>query len=99
LSDPLEAGSNSSTISNISLCQDQKLWPMPASFYHHIGTRVIFSTRLDPTSQSLRLWAVEVPREAFEELLFCRLNVHRRTCYGERVQALLDGKFAGKTGR
>lgn len=97
LDNPLGVESGSSTTSDISLCKEQRLFPIPRALYRHVGPRVVFAVRFNETSQSLGLRAVEVPQEAFEQLLFCRLNVHRRTCYGDRVQALFEDGIGRKT--
>ena len=99
LPNPLGVESGSSATSDLSLCKEQRLYPMPKALYHHGGPRVVFSVRFDEASQSLGLRAVEVPQKAFAELLFCRLNVHRRTCYGDRVKALFEDGIARKTNR
>ncbi|KAK9860254.1 hypothetical protein MYU51_010681 [Penicillium brevicompactum] len=92
LAQTLEVEPTGSSTSNASLCREQSA--MPQSLYHHVGLRVIFSIRLDEATQTLCLRAFEVSREVLEGLIFCRLNVHRRTCYEERIQALVEGRLA-----
>lgn len=46
----------------------------------------------------LELKTVEVPRETFEQLLVCRLAVHRRMSYAERILKLEKGLFNGSDG-
>lgn len=65
----------------------EKTWPVPPLGYHHVGIRVVLLMRLE--GNQLRLKAVEVPGDKFSQLLFCRVAVHRRTCYSERVQELV----------
>ena len=87
------------TDTEVLLYLDEKRYPVPKSLYHHVGPRIIFSVRLNETSPSLGLRAVEVPQEVFKVLLFCRLNVHGRMCYGVRVKALFEDGIHRKTSR
>lgn len=73
-------------------------WPLPPSMYHHIGPKVVFLMRLPDQGGSLQLRAVEVSTPQFEKLLFCRIPVHRRPCYAQRVELLADGRFNGANG-
>ncbi|KAL4969278.1 Alpha/Beta hydrolase protein [Aspergillus stella-maris] len=70
----------------------QPKWPIPASCYSHIGLRIVCLMRPDETLPTLRLYTVEVQRNDFEQLLFCRISVHRRACYAQRVQSLVERK-------
>ena len=47
----------------------------------------------------LALTAVKVRKEQFSKLLFCNVNVHRRTAYRERMGMIMEGRFNGKAGR
>ncbi|KAL4927871.1 Alpha/Beta hydrolase protein [Aspergillus undulatus] len=82
-----------------NLWQKQPKWPTRQSCYSHVGRRIVCLMRPDDTlSTSLRLYAIEVPQEVFEQLLFCRVSVHRRTCYEQRVQLLVERKSNKRTG-
>ncbi|KAM5457932.1 hypothetical protein McanCB49686_002359, partial [Microsporum canis] len=78
------------------------VWPVTPCYYHHVGPRIILLKRLEQASQSegylLKLGAMIVPPEEFEKLLFCRLAVHRRVSYAERVQMIEEGKFNERSG-
>lgn len=73
-------------------------WSLPPSMYHHIGPKVVFLMRLPDQGGSLQLRAAEVSTPQFEKLLFCRIPVHRRPCYAQRVELLADGQFNGASG-
>ncbi|KAL4951633.1 Alpha/Beta hydrolase protein [Aspergillus filifer] len=70
----------------------QPRWPIPASCYSHIGSRIVCLMRPDETLPTLRLYTVEIQKKDFEQLLFCRVSVHRRACYAQRVQSLVERK-------
>lgn len=76
-----------------------KDWSVLPSCYSHVGPRIVLLLRLKTSlkESSLRLRAVEVPRADFDRLLFCRVAVHRRVCYGERVELITEGEFNGRT--
>ncbi|KAM5386868.1 hypothetical protein ACJZ2D_000161 [Fusarium nematophilum] len=105
---PLEvtSGGASEDISDISsfsgefekdfVAADPDFWRNPRPFYHHVGPRVILVMRLEGGQMSLR--AVEVPPLEFRRLLFCRIAVHLKACYGDRVEMLESGRFNRKTG-
>ncbi|KAF3481519.1 uncharacterized protein GIQ15_04278 [Arthroderma uncinatum] len=77
----------------------ENVWPVTPCYYHHVGPRIVLLKRLEQAFQSegylLELRAMIVPPEEFQKLLFCRLAVHRRVCYAERVQMIEEGKFNG----
>lgn len=54
--------------------------------------------RLPDQGGSLQLRTVEVSTAQSEKLLFCRILVHRRPCYTQRVELLADGRFNGANG-
>lgn len=66
-------------------------WPTPPQLYHHVGDLVILLSRLEGTSIKLR--AITLPPSHLEKLLFCRLTVHRRQYYAERIALLEHGPF------
>jgi hypothetical protein len=74
-------------------------WPVPPSVFSHVGPRIVLLLRAESRlkESSLRLHAFEVPRADFDRLLFCRVAVHRRVCYGERVDLIAKGEFNGRT--
>ena len=73
-------------------------WPLPPSMYRHVGPKVVFLMRLPDQGGSLQLRAVEMSTPQFEKLLFCRIPVHRRLCYAQRVELLAGGRFNGANG-
>ncbi|KAL4944329.1 hypothetical protein BDV06DRAFT_94353 [Aspergillus oleicola] len=75
----------------------QPRWPTPASCYSHIGPRIVCLMRPDDNPSSLRLYTVEVSQTDFEQLLFCRVSVHRRACYAQRVQSLVERNSSKST--
>ncbi|KAL4784663.1 Alpha/Beta hydrolase protein [Aspergillus varians] len=89
-----DAGPDTETSSRESHSQQEKVrWPTPKSCYSHVGPRIVCAMRPDATTPaSLRLHVVEVPKEDFERLLFCRVSVHRRACYAQRVRLLVEGR-------
>lgn len=62
-------------------------WPAPEMLYRHVGSPIILMMRLDE-NDSMRLKAVEAPSHLLGDLLFCRLSVHKKSCYAERVKLL-----------
>ena len=75
-------------------------WALPKAFYHHVGKRVVLQLRIlgtknnedaEDLQDTLRLRAVVVSDEDHEKLLFCRVAVHSRLCYGERIKKLIEG--------
>lgn len=78
--------------------------PRPA--LQHLGELVVlrveapkFGPSPDSTPQmSSRLSAWKVPPSALSDLLFCRLTVHRREAYRQRIEDLGNGLFNGQNG-
>lgn len=89
--------------------QTGKYWIVPKPLYRHVGKRVVLKlgiiptedgnheSRDKPTSQ-LALSASCIPDEEFAKLLFCRVTVHSRVCYQERIALITEGHFNGKNG-
>lgn len=73
-----------------------KFWRLPQSLYHHVGPRIVLLMRLAEGEMSLK--AVEVTPSEFQRLLFCRVAVHGKRIYAERVKALQQGRFNGRLG-
>ncbi|KAH6952683.1 Alpha/Beta hydrolase protein [Fusarium avenaceum] len=73
-----------------------KFWRLPQSLYHHVGPRVVLLMRLVEGEMSLK--AVEVTPFEFQKLLFCRVAVHGKRIYAERVEKLQQGRFNGRLG-
>ncbi len=71
----------------------ENVWPVPPPMYHHVGSRVLLLTRLDDGGR-ICLKACEVTEEAFQQLLFCRVEVHRRACYSDRIRRLEEGELS-----
>ncbi|KAJ4257576.1 hypothetical protein NW762_008701 [Fusarium torreyae] len=76
--------------------QDSNFWHLPKPSYHHVGSKVVLLMRLVEGEMNLR--AVEVTPTEFRKLLFCRIAVHGKSRYGERVDALEQGRFNGRIG-
>ncbi|PWY77080.1 hypothetical protein BO70DRAFT_397968 [Aspergillus heteromorphus CBS 117.55] len=71
-------------------------WPVPHSIFSHVGPRVILSTQLNDTQEdSMHLRAAMVSRAEFEKLLFCRVSVHQRKSYANRVKMIAKGLYNG----
>lgn len=85
---------------------DQSAWPLPEPVLHHIGRIVVLKKKLlklglheDAGSEPVpRLVAYEVSQDEFSRLLYCRLTVHKRAWYRERVLQLTKGEFNGSNG-
>jgi hypothetical protein len=84
----------------------EEIWSLPSPDYHHVGERLLLLRRIltkdigdnrDGEGQ-LELRAVKIGDEYFRKLLFCRIAVHRRVCYAERVGLIIRGHFNGKNG-
>ena len=84
-----------------------KYWRVPEPEYWHIGERVVLKrsvvTRHDSSNygnddlkEELALSAVRVAAGEFAKLLFCRVTVHSRVHYKERVEELAEGRFNGR---
>lgn len=78
-------------------------WAIPKPVYRHIGKRVVLQFGISPTFDTsgvgqLALSALYVPGEQFAKLLFCRITVHSRLCYQERIEFITEGRFNGKYG-
>ncbi|KAK4233461.1 hypothetical protein C8A03DRAFT_19473 [Achaetomium macrosporum] len=71
----------------------ENVWRVPPPMYHHVGSRVLLLTRLDDDGR-ICLKACEVTEEAFQQLLFCRVEVHRRACYSDRIRRLEEGELS-----
>ncbi|KAF5025920.1 hypothetical protein F66182_1955 [Fusarium sp. NRRL 66182] len=76
--------------------EDANVWRLPRPFYHHVGHEVVLLLRLLEGRMALR--AVEMMPTDFQKLLFCRVAVHGKRCYGERIEALEQGHFNGRLG-
>jgi hypothetical protein len=71
----------------------ENVWPVPAPMYHHVGSLVLLLARLDDDGR-ICLKAREVTEEAFQQLLFCRVEVHSRACYSDRIRRLEEGELS-----
>ncbi|KAM0249760.1 hypothetical protein ACHAP5_002629 [Fusarium lateritium] len=78
-----------------SSIDETKFWRLPQPLYHHVGPRVILLMRLVEGEMSLQ--AVEVTPSEFQKLLFCRVAVHGKRVYAERVGALKYGRFNSRS--
>ncbi|KAH8587284.1 hypothetical protein B0O99DRAFT_747707 [Bisporella sp. PMI_857] len=89
-------------------------WRLPEPEYWHLQTIVVLKlslkdidTGIDENSgegnttgvqSSVALTAVNITPEEFAKLLFCRVSVHRRIHYRERVEMISQGSFNGLSG-
>jgi hypothetical protein len=79
---------------------EEKVWKLPRPQYWHPQDQiVVLKLGLgDYGEQGVVLSAVRTDREEWEELLFCRVGVHSRGFYLERVEMIAQGKFNGRIG-
>jgi hypothetical protein len=63
---------------------ESALWPIPDRLYHHVGSLIVLTMRLDDDDQT-QLKAFEIPPDLFGALLFTKLSVHRRAVYSRRI--------------
>jgi hypothetical protein len=97
-----------STTESTSQASDNVSWPLPPAELSHIGQRVILKMSLPTTSANeingvnvaddLTLSAWRVSTKDFEKLLFCRVAVHHKVLYQERIERLAKGCFNGRNG-
>jgi hypothetical protein len=84
------------------------IWAVPSPLYYHVGKLLMLrvqirkgdssSANCESMEEALEMRAVKVRAEDFEKLLFCRITVHSRVCYGERVKLVAEGHFNGMNG-
>lgn len=79
-------------------------WPPPAPVFQHIGPIIVLKNS-PPTSDmkcgtsslpGLVLSAWKITAEDLSRLIFCRLSVHGRTVYEERIQKIESGCLNGR---
>jgi hypothetical protein len=85
---------------------NKEYWTLPEPYYHHIGERVVLRLSIsggendegseEGREEQLMLSAFQVHAEDFAKLLFCRVPVHAREYYGERVGLITKGRFNGR---
>ncbi|KAF4956178.1 hypothetical protein FGADI_3989 [Fusarium gaditjirri] len=75
--------------------KESNLWRFPRALYHHFGPRVVLLTRFIDNQMSLK--AVEISTSEFKKLLFCRVAVHGKSLYEERINALEQGRFNNRS--
>ncbi|KAF5544946.1 alpha beta-hydrolase [Fusarium phyllophilum] len=75
--------------------KESNFWRFPQPFFHHVGPRVILLTRFVDNQMSLK--AVEITSSEFQKLLFCRVAVHGKRFYEERIGALEQGRFNNRS--
>ncbi|KAF5966883.1 hypothetical protein FBULB1_11437 [Fusarium bulbicola] len=75
--------------------KESNFWRFPQPFYHHVGPRLILLTRYVDNQMSLK--AVEISSSEFQKLLFCRVTVHGKRFYEERIGALEQGRFNNRS--
>ena len=84
------------------------VWETPSATYSHVGERVVLHMHVCDESSSgesdghladkLELKAYKVEARAFQKLLFCRVSVHRRIEYQNRIHLIAHGYFNSITG-
>ena len=82
---------------------EHRLWPLPKAEYHIFGDLVLLrkeqNTRVESGKRpSKELRALSIRAQDFEKLLYCGIKTHSRTYYGDRMEAVLQGKFNYKDG-
>lgn len=89
--------------------KSEKYWIIPNPVYRHVGKRVVLKLGIIPTqdgyhesncnpTRQLALSALCIPNDEFAKLLFCRVTVHSRVCYQERIALIAEGRFNGRNG-
>ncbi|KAF5721166.1 alpha beta-hydrolase [Fusarium mundagurra] len=77
------------------LVKESNFWRFPQPFYNHVGPRVVLLTRFVDNQMSLK--AVEISSSEFQKLFFCRVAVHGKKFYEERISALEQGRFNNRS--
>lgn len=86
----------------------ERVWTIPRPSYRHVGECVLLrlgqrlQTEIDEgandSSSQFVLTAWSVDADEFASLLFCRVLVHRRVHYQERIEQIAGGCFNGRNG-
>lgn len=85
--------------------EDQKneedCWRLPRAEYHILGEVVILRKErgngMRPGQKGAReLRAYTMPIHEYEKLLFCGVQTHSRSYYGDRIELLRRGAFNGR---
>ncbi|KAI0096239.1 Alpha/Beta hydrolase protein [Nemania sp. FL0031] len=74
-----------------------RIWPLPIPELQHIGSIVVLKTELPnlqldsmrPSELSTRVTAWSVTSGSMSELVFCKLQVHKRKYYREKIEQLV----------
>lgn len=82
------------------------IWALPSPGLQHVGAIVVLRTeipRFDDGSDwqrniDLSLSAWKLRPEDLAKLMFCRLSVHGRVAYQERIVQIEKGAFNGQNG-
>lgn len=77
------------------------IWTLPSHELQHVGAIVVLRTEVPlfndevdwQGNTGLRLSAWKMTPESLAELIFCRLSVHRRVAYQERIVQIENGVF------
>ena len=89
---PLNFGDEKATESNET--EDGQRWRLPKADYNIIGDLVLLrKEKQDGRIAGRILRAHSIATEEFQKLLFCGVQTHSRTYYGERVGLILEGNF------
>ena len=93
---------------NIPAHASGRAWIFPPPYFQHIGEmvvlqleRVVQNNPVEGTPElkdQVALTAWKVPQEEFIKLLFCRVAVHSRRPYQERIDMIARGCFNGREG-
>jgi hypothetical protein len=80
---------------------EMDIWPLPAPEAQHIGPIVVLKTG-PPTSDmegtGLIVSAWRITAEDLSRLIFCRLSVHTRVAYRDRIRHIESGCLNGRIG-
>lgn len=93
---------------NMSAHESGRAWIFPPPHFQHIGEMVVLQLervaqnqpveRAPEFKDQVALTAWKVPQQDFIKLLFCRVAVHSRKPYQERIDMIARGCFNGREG-
>jgi hypothetical protein len=83
-----------------------EIWGLPSQGLRHVGAIVVLRTEVPQFEDGvdwqgnagLSLSAWKVTPESLAELIFCRLSVHGRVAYQERIVQIENGAFNEQNG-
>ena len=82
----------------VSNPQNWPIWQLPGPEFRHLGPVVVLKIipSADDSEEDI-VAALQVTSEELSRLLFCRLSVHHRETYLDRIQHLEKGCFNGQS--